>query len=213
MTVASEITRLQTAKADIKTSIENKGVQVPSNITIDLYPQYIDNIYTGNPYTGTLCMRCWLTRWLRSGYRSWISCMTSFAYNDYIFRVVAGASYNSSYDEYHINYFALKDGWTDYKMIAATTTTADDWYAWNAWYVVDGTTLTILCNCSNSKGASYRYWANFNLSTGAWINVWQSSTIFTTHWNDIFSSCQFDPAVYNFYWTEEPLVILNWKTS
>lgn len=47
MSIASEISRLQTAKADIKSSIENKGVTVPSNASIDTYDTYIDQIQTG----------------------------------------------------------------------------------------------------------------------------------------------------------------------
>lgn len=47
MSIASEITRLQTAKANIKTSIENKGVTIPSNATLDSYDGYIDSIQTG----------------------------------------------------------------------------------------------------------------------------------------------------------------------
>lgn len=44
MTVASEITRLQTAKADARTSIINKWVDVPANATLDTYHNYIDMI-------------------------------------------------------------------------------------------------------------------------------------------------------------------------
>lgn len=47
MSIATEITRLQTAKANIKTSIENKGVTVPSNATLSNYSTYIDQITTG----------------------------------------------------------------------------------------------------------------------------------------------------------------------
>lgn len=47
MSIASEITRLQTAKADIKDSIEAKGVTVPSNASIDTYYDYIDQIPSG----------------------------------------------------------------------------------------------------------------------------------------------------------------------
>ena len=47
MSIASEITRLQTAKENIKISIENKGVTVPSNASIDTYYDYIDQIPTG----------------------------------------------------------------------------------------------------------------------------------------------------------------------
>lgn len=49
MTVASEITRLQTAKANIKTSIENKWVTVPANATLDSYSWYIDQIEKWDP--------------------------------------------------------------------------------------------------------------------------------------------------------------------
>ena len=44
MTVASEITRLQTAKDNIRTSIQGKGVSVPASAKLDTYPWYIDQI-------------------------------------------------------------------------------------------------------------------------------------------------------------------------
>ena len=48
MSIASEITRLQTAKSDLKTSIENKGVTVPSATLIDGYASLVDQISTGS---------------------------------------------------------------------------------------------------------------------------------------------------------------------
>lgn len=52
MSITSEINRLQTAKADLKTAIENKGVTVPSNTKIDGYADLVDSIETGGsaPY-------------------------------------------------------------------------------------------------------------------------------------------------------------------
>ena len=47
MSIATEISRLQTAKADIKTAIEAKGVTVPSNATLATYDTYISQIQTG----------------------------------------------------------------------------------------------------------------------------------------------------------------------
>lgn len=47
MSISSEITRLQNAKASIKTSIENKGVEVPSATTLDGYSSLIDSITGG----------------------------------------------------------------------------------------------------------------------------------------------------------------------
>lgn len=52
MSISSEITRLQGAKADIKTAIEAKGVSVPSSAKIDAYDDYIDQITTGGGVTG-----------------------------------------------------------------------------------------------------------------------------------------------------------------
>lgn len=46
-TIAQEITRLQTAKSDLKTSIEAKGVQVPSGALISTYSGYVDQITGG----------------------------------------------------------------------------------------------------------------------------------------------------------------------
>lgn len=47
MSIADQITRLQNAKASIKTSIENKGVTVSDDTKLDGYPALIDNIQTG----------------------------------------------------------------------------------------------------------------------------------------------------------------------
>lgn len=47
MSIASEISRIQGAKADLKTSIEAKGVTVPSSALIDTYSGYVDQISGG----------------------------------------------------------------------------------------------------------------------------------------------------------------------
>lgn len=54
MSVASEITRLQNAKADIKTAIEAKGVTIPSNATLDEFDSYIEDIPSGGGTPETL---------------------------------------------------------------------------------------------------------------------------------------------------------------
>ena len=47
MSIASEISRLQTAKADLKTAIEAKGVTVPSSTKLDDYADLVDSIQAG----------------------------------------------------------------------------------------------------------------------------------------------------------------------
>ena len=50
MSIATEIQRLQTAKSDLKTAIEAKGVTVPSSATIDTYDDYVSQISGGTTY-------------------------------------------------------------------------------------------------------------------------------------------------------------------
>lgn len=47
MSIATEITRLQTAKANIKSAIEGKGVAVSSSATLDAYASLVSSIPTG----------------------------------------------------------------------------------------------------------------------------------------------------------------------
>ena len=53
-TIAQELTRIQTAKADIKTAIEAKGVTVPSATTIDGYATLVGQIQSGSTLPATL---------------------------------------------------------------------------------------------------------------------------------------------------------------
>ena len=50
-TIAENLTRIQQAKADIKTAIEAKGVSVPSSATIDTYDDYVSQISGGGGTT------------------------------------------------------------------------------------------------------------------------------------------------------------------
>lgn len=47
MSVTSEITRLQNAKADLKTAIEGKGVTVSADAKLDAYPALVESIQQG----------------------------------------------------------------------------------------------------------------------------------------------------------------------
>ena len=47
MSVADEITRIQGAKENLRTSIQAKGVTVPESAKIDAYPDYVDAIQQG----------------------------------------------------------------------------------------------------------------------------------------------------------------------
>lgn len=47
MSIASELSRIQQAKADIKESLEAKGAVIESSATLDDYPEIIDNLPSG----------------------------------------------------------------------------------------------------------------------------------------------------------------------
>ena len=47
MSIKTEITRLEQAKAGLKASIEGKGVTVPEGTKLDAYPAFIDSISSG----------------------------------------------------------------------------------------------------------------------------------------------------------------------
>ena len=53
MSIATELQRIETAKANLKTQIEAKGVSVPSTATIDTYATYVQQIPQGGGSGGT----------------------------------------------------------------------------------------------------------------------------------------------------------------
>ena len=73
MSIASEITRLQTAKSDLATSIANKGVTVPASATLDDYAALVDSIQTGGggsilPYDAEIeYLQSTGTQWIDTG--------------------------------------------------------------------------------------------------------------------------------------------------
>lgn len=54
MSIQEQITRLESAKAGIKTAIENKGVTVSADSKLDTYPNYISQIETGGGTGGKI---------------------------------------------------------------------------------------------------------------------------------------------------------------
>ena len=215
MTIASEITRLQWAKADIKTSIENKGVSVPSNAKIDTYNTYIDQITTGG-ITSTMPIRCYLEYYWNKWLRAAMWCPLSFIYWDYIFWIVFGCSFNSSYDYPEANFFAFKKWWTDFKQKRN-----DNWvynrnnntlYRKWGWYILNGDNTITLRTAYGDSSAIVSplntLTATFSFTTNEWTSIWTGTDEWlTTHWNDLFDGLYFDPMTYNFYGTEIPIAV------
>lgn len=57
MSISTEFTRLQTAKENIKTSLQNKGVTVSDTAKLDEYSSLIDNIETGSGNIGSTVLK------------------------------------------------------------------------------------------------------------------------------------------------------------
>lgn len=150
MTIASEISRLQTAKANIKSSIEWKWVEVWSDIKLDEYSDYIDQIQQ--------CEDVWVwiywnpDFWVISLSSDWINWMTIADKN-----LWATKAYNdpkitwSNKSEYVWKTFQR---WNNY------------WFLWNSSYWVDPIT-TRVTNANNywpwnyfssSSVIAYRQW-------------------------------------------------------
>ena len=105
MTIASEITRLQWAKADIKTAIENKWVSVPANVKLDSYDDYISQITSGTIPTMFTPASLVYSRVFQSSY-NWMAWRpralayegldtTETAYYNYFFTMVDSSSAGS----------------------------------------------------------------------------------------------------------------------
>ena len=70
MSIASELSRIQQAKSDLATSIENKGVTVPAATTLDGYAALVDQIQQGGtlPYDAEIAyLESTGTQWIDTG--------------------------------------------------------------------------------------------------------------------------------------------------
>lgn len=113
MSIASEIQRLQTAKADIKTAIEAKGVTVPSSATIDTYDDYVSQITggltryaSGTPYcNGTNLVVDIQNEISIDGGTSWVN-----SGSPYVVVVESGASECYDFSLHYLTFIATESG-------------------------------------------------------------------------------------------------------
>lgn len=214
MTIASEITRLQWAKATARTSIINKWVSVPASASVEDYHTYIDQIQQWNPFTTTMPIRYILDI---DGTREWradIECKTSFVYGDYMFWTVSGSTFTSTYDVFKANFLVYKKGWTDIKYINGDSSTSRDRFYYRQWgYSISWNNITLGLGYTTDRLASGDFntiTATFDMSTEGWTSTWSGSTTdLTIKSNELFDSIEFDPKIYNSYWTKTPVVIFN----
>lgn len=110
-------------QADLKTSIESKGVTVPSSATLDQYPSYIDQIN------------------VRSSWMSHLVTPTktfSSYYNPYSQFTPISWEYNwIAYWVGNYHYYTGSDSFRDYEGIIVCKITPTTWIAWATMYTTD----------------------------------------------------------------------------
>lgn len=123
MSIATEISRLQTAKTNLKTSIENKGVDVPANTKLDGYSALVDAIQTGGGGTSNFVHGTFTTG-STNGATSIEIPYTGSGYPVMAVVVVAGGVYNPAYSHWYDKKQQGAVGeWTMTKSVMSSTPT------------------------------------------------------------------------------------------
>lgn len=174
MTIASEITRLQWAKASAKASIENKWVTVPANATVDTYHNYIDQI----------------EQWYVIGWAlSWITITSSVSFTNFndddraslwwnwalsivnwddLFGIISWIYRDrrgSSADLYNsVVLWIWKEPWQDFQYIKLEWEREDNvWWWWNLRILTDWTIIRFLTSYFERTRTSWSDTANYDI--------------------------------------------------
>lgn len=167
MTIASEITRLQWAKADIKTSIENKGVPIPSNAKLDTYSTYVDQISTNCVFTDSLQLAWYVVSTTSNTPR--IAWFVSWDDNNTFYWAFISEVTASSVHELYL-VWAKKVTWNDmqYYKNQKVTISKNNYFTpeWAQFYKKDWA-LRAFFFCESSVSPYWNYWyqADWNLLT------------------------------------------------
>lgn len=141
MAISDEITRLQQAKAALKTSIEGKGVTVSSSATLDDYPDLVDSIEAGGGSIEDLISKENLVRIIINIGSKDFTLDTS---NN--FTITSGAKI-SSYSIFKIK-LVFADLELDYDILTPYPNVPQINVTYN-YLVVGGITFSVLCNTTN----------------------------------------------------------------
>lgn len=193
MTVASEIERIELAKSDIKYSIENKWVTVPSSVKIDLYHNYIDQISASASWLAT-----WITTyakvlasWVQYGIQRWP--FLSWDDNNWLYWLCTYAELPSGSESYWVTFFSKV--WTSdiqhfhqtvwwsytYNPVTEHLTAYKQWNLVRAFFTSWSTRATYcwftsLWDMSNNSVTTTCVWSVDTLDTNAW---WYDMTWWT----------------------------------
>lgn len=167
MTIASEITRLQWAKATARTSIINKWVDVPISASVEDYHTYIDQINAGGVFMDSLKLAGYMVSWIDdSPDIAWF-----ISWNDntaFYWATVVTVDSSSAHSLYLV--CAKKVSWSDmiYYKNTDITVSKNNYLSpeWTQFYKKDWAIRVFFClhNMNASTNPYYWYKADWNLS-------------------------------------------------
>lgn len=193
MTIASEITRLQWAKATARTSIINKGVNVPSSAKLDTYHDYIDLIQTWVPqedYDTFVSMAKWAALWYpdvmytAQHYWFWWNSYLCKIWNNIFMIGVYWWKHSSWNRDYFDTYL-----WIYYKLEWANSWS---WSKTYLWQTSSNTYTSATISINNPVYISSDWSVNMNITVKAWwvTEVYNQYKKWTIGTNTVANSSQ-----------------------
>lgn len=180
-------------QADLKTSIENKWVTVPSSAALSTYPSYIDQIKTidDTPMAITWSQLYWwyYSVWSRQSI-SWITWIASYATDNFVLIWYAWdwQTYDN-YDQKDVHLLVWKK-WQNMRSVSA-----DMWKGTTYFFRNGATTMT-----RENDWASYLLTSKAYYLTDSWVNRWYKTELRYTVASDTLTTVW----VTEWYWADDP---------
>lgn len=185
MTIASEITRLQWAKATARTSIINKGVDVPTSASVEDYHTYIDQIKTSSgiwTFTGTMALRYIAWWWESNTWSNWWC--ASIIYKDYMFIATLYNSSGSSSNVLYTLFMAVPPWAQDWRYVYNSNIAngSNRYYFVDYWITTTDNSITIVL-----KHNSWYVQGVFSFTNNTWTVTQPSTAVINQWWQDLFT--------------------------
>lgn len=196
MTIASEITRLQWAKTTARTSIINKGVDVPTSASVEDYHTYIDQIKTSSgigTFTGSMALR--YIAWYGENARSNWWC-ASIIYKDYMFIATLYNSTGSHSDVLYTLFMAVPPWAQDWTYVYNNNMTSgsNSYYFVDYWITTTDNSITIVLQHN-----SWYVQGVFSFTNNTWAVTQPSTAVINQWWQNLFTMSVEDD--------EDPLIL------
>lgn len=185
MTIASEIERLQEAKATARTSIINKGVNVPTSASVEDYHTYIDQIKTSSgiwTFTGSMALR-YIAWWGENNAWSNWWC-ASIIYKDYMFIATLYNSSGSRSDVLYALFMAVSPWSQDWSYVynSNITSGSNRYYFVDYWITTTDNSITIVLQHNG-----WYVQGVFSFTNNTWTVTQPSTAVINQWWQNLFT--------------------------